>query len=384
MMLLEYEGKQLLRSVGIRVPDGLVIESPKNLLPLLRDRRFSFPTAIKAQIASGGRGKIGGVLRADNEDQAAAAVAQIFSSQFNGECPGSVLIEPWLAVEQEMYLSVAVDGGAGGYTILFSARGGMKVEEGILPAKYAIGAPWRYRSHAFRVVLEKTDTDLQTRERIITLAQNLVAVASSRDCTTIEINPLAKLADGDLVALDAKVVFDEWAAFRNRTILEHKQSVQKRLPELLRDCLAMKHMYVRLNGSVGLISGGAGMTMAAMDLIQEFGEQPACFLDCSPGPASATGYRPAFALLDADAQVRVILVSIYGGGTQMQRVARALMELMRERNSSSKPVVFRLNGTHVDQVPAIFAEFGAKNHAYLEDAVAEAVALARKTNEHPA
>ena len=106
----------------------------------------------------------------------------------------------------------------------------------------------------------------------------------------------------------------------------------------------MGHMYVRLDGDIGLISGGAGMTMAAMDMIAEQGGRPACFLDASPGPTSTRGYRPAFAMLDGDPQVKVILVSVFGGGTQMQRVANSMKEVMAERKSK-KPVVFRLDGT---------------------------------------
>jgi succinyl-CoA synthetase beta subunit len=127
-----------------------------------------------------------------------------------------------------------------------------------------------------------------------------------------------------------------------------------------------------------VISGGAGMTMGAMDMIAEHGGRPACFLDCSPGPTSTRGYRPAFAMLDADPAVKVILVSVFGGGTQMQRVANSMKEVMADRNSS-KPVVYRLDGTNVDQVPGIFAEFGAHNHASLEEAVKEAVKLAGGT-----
>ena len=375
-MLLEYEGKALLRSVGIRVPDGLVIDSSDNVQSILRERPLSYPVAVKAQIESGGRGKAGGVLRADSEDQVIAASAQLFRNQINGTLPRAVLIEPWLPVERELYLSVTVDGTADGYVVLFSAAGGIDVEERGLLVRYPVGAPWRFRAYEFRTVLEAAELNFQIREKVIALSQRLVATAASHDCTTIEINPLAKLPDGDLVALDAKVMLDEWAAFRSQKILELKQSVKDRAPKLLQDCLKMQHMYVWLDGNIGLISGGAGMTMAAMDLIQEFGGRPACFLDCSPGPTSTRGYRPAFALLDADPQVRVILVSVFGGGTQMQRVATAMKEVMRER-TSPKPVVFRLNGTNVDQVPGIFAEFGAANHANLEDAVTSAIALAR-------
>jgi succinyl-CoA synthetase beta subunit len=179
-----------------------------------------------------------------------------------------------------------------------------------------------------------------------------------------------------LIAADAKVARDEWAHFRNTEIHGMREADKHRADPLLRASMEMGHMYVRLDGDIGLISGGAGMTMAAMDMIAEQGGRPACFLDASPGPTSTRGYRPALAMLDADPQVKVILVSVFGGGTQMQRVANSMKELIAGRKST-KPIVFRLDGTNVDQVPGIFAQFGAHNHARLEDAVAEAVALAR-------
>ena len=377
MMLVEYQGKALLRSVGIRVPDGLVIEPGQDLQPALADARLSYPVAVKAQIEGGGRGKSGGVLRAESEEQAAAAAAQLFSGSFGGMSPRAVLIEPWLKVEEELYLAVAVDGAAAGYVVLFSAAGGVDIEQGHQLVRYPVGAPWKFRAHELRTLLETVEIDFRTREKVITLAHRLLSAAAGRDCTTIEINPLARVDEGDLVALDAKVVCDEWASFRNQTISDLRQKTTKSAPPLLRACLEMGHMYVRLLGEIGLISGGAGMTMAAMDLIEQFGGRPACFLDCSPGPHSARNYRPALALLDGDPEVRAILVSIFGGGTQMQRIARAMQQVMADR-SSPKPVVYYLNGTHVDQVPDIFAEFGATNHASLEDAVTEVIALAKQ------
>jgi len=176
------------------------------------------------------------------------------------------------------------------------------------------------------------------------------------------------------------VARDEWATFRNADVQRMVGDEHLRAEPLLRACLDMKHMYVGLDGDIGLISGGAGMTMGAMDMIAAQGGRPACFFDCSPGPTSTRGYRPAIAMLDADPKVKVILVSVFGGGTQMQRVANAMQELMAER-TSSKPVVFRLDGTNVDQVPAILAKCGAHNYDRLEDAVAESIRLAAMATE---
>ena len=376
MMMLEHEAKKLLDSAGIKVPRGLLIRPGKAAAERAPGRIKRYPVAVKAQVRSGGRGKQGGVVQARNGRALTAAIKRLFAAEFGGEHPEALLVEPWLAIERELYLSVTVDGRADGYLVMYAPRGGVDIEDGPGPARYPVGAPHRFRAHDMREALQNVETDYQVREKVIALAQRLVRTAALHDCTTIEINPLVKLADGDIVAADAKVVRDEWAAFRNREIAEELERAKQRVDRLLRDCLNMQHMYVRLDGDIALISGGAGMTMAAMDMIAEFGGRPACFLDCSPGPTSTRGYRPAFAMLDTDPQVKVILVSVFGGGTQMQRVANSMKELMAERNSK-KPVVFRLDGTNVDQVPGIFSQFGAHNHARLEDAVAEAVKLAK-------
>jgi succinyl-CoA synthetase beta subunit len=375
MMMLEHEGKQLLASAGVPVPRGKLIHAGSRSVEDIASGVTVFPVAVKAQVRSGGRGKQGGVRQVKAADELPRVVKALLDTTFGGDKPDAVLIEPWLGIERESYLSVAVDGRAEGYVVMYSPRGGVDIEEGPPPARYAVGAPWNFRVHEMRRVLQDIEPDYQWREKVIALAQRLVRIAAMHDCSTIEINPLAKLSDGALMAADAKVVRDEWAHFRNAEIHGMREAEKQRADTLLRDSLDMQHMYVRLDGDIGLISGGAGMTMAAMDMIAEHGGSPACFLDCSPGPTSTRGYRPAFAMLDGDPQVKVILVSVFGGGTQMQRVANAMKEVMAERKSK-KPVVFRLDGTNVDQVPGIFEQFGAHNHARLEEAVSEAVRLA--------
>ncbi|MPZ47210.1 MAG: hypothetical protein GEV05_28385 [Betaproteobacteria bacterium] len=375
MMMLEWKGKRLLASAGINVPAGVVIARESSIGAAVAEVA-TFPVAVKAQVRSGGRGKQGGVRRVDAQADLVPVVQAMLDTSYGGELPDAVLIEPWLPIERECYLSVAVDGRAEGYVVMYAPRGGIDIEDGPPPARYPVGAPWNFRVHALRAVLQEVESDYQWREKVVVLAQRLVRLAAMHDCSTIEINPLVQLSDGSAIAADAKIARDEWAHFRNDEIRQMREADRRRADPLLRASLEMGHMYVRLDGDIGLISGGAGMTMAAMDMIAAKGGRPACFLDASPGPTSTRGYRPALAMLDADPQVKVILVSVFGGGTQMQRVANSMKELMAERKSS-KPMVFRLDGTNVDQVPAILDEFGAHNHATLEEAVAEAVRLAR-------
>ena len=376
MMILEHEAKALLRSVGVAVPAGTLIK-PGSLGKPGAPRVREYPVAVKAQVRSGGRGKQGGVIRANNAAALKAVAKKLFATSFGEEKPEVLLADPWLPIDRELYLSVTIDGAAEGYVVLYSPKGGIDIETGPKPARYAIGAPWKFRAHELRAVLETVEKDFQLRERVIFLAQRLVETAAARDCHTIEINPLARLKDGELVALDAKIVYDDWAHYRNADILAQREGEKRRVDKLLRASLDMGHMYVKLDGDIGLISGGAGLTMGAMDLIAQMGGKPACFLDASPGPTSTRGYKPAFALLDGDPAVKVILVSVFGGGTHMNRVAKSMKENMAMRKSK-KPVVFKLDGTYVDEVPGIFDTFGATNHVSLEAAVKEAIRLAKR------
>lgn len=376
MLLTENESKSILAEAAIAVPSGMMVRSA-DTVPAIN----AFPVAVKAQVASGGRGLAGGVVKANSQDEVVAAVARILRMEFDGARPEAVLVEPWLALDRELYLSVAVDGSAGGYVVLYSPEGGVRVEQGAPLVRYAVGHPENFRAHKMRLLMRDAETDATTRERVISMAQALLRLAHSRDLVTVEINPLAKLSDNKLVALDAKVVVDESAQFRSALIASAvDRAIQAESP-MIRDALEQRLMLVWLKGAIGLISGGAGMTMAAMDMLHAAGGSAACFLDCSANPTPA-GYEMAFRLLDAQPQVTAILVAIFGGGTHMDRVARVMVGLMAKRQSA-KPVVFRLNGTNGQAVAPIFAAAGLTNHLLLEDAVTEVVAVACKEMSWP-
>jgi succinyl-CoA synthetase beta subunit len=325
--------------------------------------------AVKVQVASGGRGKAGGVLRADDAAAAEAAAQKLFAQRFGGETPRALLIEPWVAHEREMYLALTIDVTAGGYVVLYSPRGGVEVESQA-PLQYAFGSPRAFRAHALREVLAQAEPDGGLRERLITLTRRMLYLATAVDAMTVEINPLT-VVDGRLLALDAKIVRDEAAAFRHADLEEEIEAARKREPKGMAKALEGNLMMVWLDGEVGLISGGAGMTMAAMDMIADAGAKPACFLDCSSNPTPA-GYQLAFGILDREPQVKAILFSIFGGGTQIDRVARTLHDILKTRKSK-KPVVIRMNGTGRDACDAYLKEAGLVNHPSLESAVAEVV-----------
>jgi succinyl-CoA synthetase beta subunit len=368
MLITEHEGKALLSAHGVPVPEGSLVRNAQHTLRW----RHGFPVAVKAQVSSGGRGKVGGVLRADSPEEAAAAASRLFAQEFSGERPSAVLLEPWLEHTRELYLGLTVDGATGGYAMLYSPVGGIEVERQS-PLKYAFGSPKAFKAHDFRSALMQAEADGAIRERVIALARRLIFVATAIDAITIEINPLAVMPDGKLLALDAKVVRDDSAAFRHAGIAEALERARRKERRTVAQAIKGRLMMVWLDGSIGLISGGAGMTMAAMDLIADAGKRPACFLDCSSNPTPA-GYALAFKLLDAEPEVTAILVSVFGGGTQMDRVARVMGDIMKKRRSR-KPIVFRLNGTGRDRADEIMREAGLFNHLTIESAVDAVVAV---------
>ena len=360
-----------MQSAGIAVPEGFLVSGDDDAY----DTPLAFPVAVKAQLKQGGRGKAGGVIKASDAAEVHAAVNRILSTDFSGERPDRVLVEEWQLAARELYLSVTIDGEADGYSVLYLPEGGIDVETSRPAVRYPVGQPDAFRGHEFRSILATVEDDATVRERVVALARRLLRLARARDCLTIEINPLIVTAEGALVAADAKVVCDTAAAYRAADVQDLLRASWEREDAWSRRCLEADLMLVRLEGDVGLISGGAGMTMAVMDLIERAGGRPACFLDCSANP-TPTGYRVAFSLLDHADDVGAILISIFGGATQMERVARAMTDLMAERQAG-KPVVFRLDGTNADQASEIMREAGLINHATLEDAVSSVVEAAK-------
>ncbi|QOZ71806.1 ATP-grasp domain-containing protein [Bradyrhizobium arachidis] len=367
MLVTEAQGKALLRAAAVPTPSSCELHS----LEEVRGCQVGFPVAVKAQVAAGGRGKSGGIRKAASATELEAAFDAIMAMRFAGEAPASVLVESWLDIERELYLAVAIDSRVGGFNVLYSPHGGVNIEDGPPPLSYPVGLARNFRAHVFRALLEPVESDPKVRERVISTARRLLEIAQANECTTVEINPLVVAKGGALMAADAKIVLDEAAAFRRAATASAIASSRDKAEREIRLCEEANLMLVWLDGEIGLISGGAGMTMAAMDAIDGAGAQPACFLDVSGNPTPA-GFGLAFDLLDRAPNVKGILVSMFGGGLHTDRVAKTLVELLAKR-ASPKPVTVRLNGTRSDLATTILGEAGHRNHATLELAVADIV-----------
>jgi succinyl-CoA synthetase beta subunit len=368
--LLEYQAKRLLADFGLPVPDGELARDLETALSAAE--KIGYPVMVKSQVPVGGRGKAGGIRRADDPDALAGALRGVLEAPISGMTAVDALIEPCTASEQEIYLSATVDGVHCGPVIMFGAAGGIEVESAGGVEAVPLREDGTVPAARLRQVARSQGLEPRIAQSVTGLAEILARALLSTEARLIECNPVGITADLRLLALDVRVLVDESALPRHPALsrLVRARSVVPE-EERIRDEARLE--YVPVGGNIGLISGGAGMTMAAMDLIDARGGSAACFLDCSANP-TPQGYGAALQILESDPSVDVILVSIFGGLTMVDRVARTFINLFSS-TTMTKPVVCRLMGSNVDGADQALVEVGLTNYRHLEDAVDAAVEL---------
>jgi succinyl-CoA synthetase beta subunit len=288
-------------------------------------------------------------------------------------------VEPAFSFETEYYLAIVIDPEEAMPVLLFSPSGGVEVESTQRLARIPLRPDGTLPAAAFRRKAYALEVPSQLVEKLVPVARSLASAFAAWDAQLVELNPLAVSMDGELRALDARLIVDDNALFRQPELKALIASMRPRhLEDMVRDETRLE--YVRLGGSLGLISGGAGLTMATMDVIADAGATAACFLDCSANP-TRHGYGHALDLMLDDPTVAAVLISIFGGLTQVDRVARNLTQLLSEKNPM-KPVTFRLMGTNVEQAEEILQAAGWVNYRTVEDAVAAAVATLPQMAAH--
>ncbi len=368
MRLFEHEAKSILREYGVQVPKGLTYfpgDTP-NLGSL------KLPYYVKAQVPVGGRGKAGGVLLARTADDAKAYAERISSLVIGGYPVSYILIEESQDAEKELYLSVVVDRSLKCYTIIAGSEGGIDVEESSRTRPETI---LKVPISPLRGI---KDFDISTVSRHLGIAAPLLkptihalwGIAVTLDAELVEVNPLI-LQDGRLLALDAKIQIDDNALFRQATISSFPPRGRSAEEE---EAFSQDLNYVGLEGEIGIIGNGAGLTMATMDLVKSNGGRPANFLDLGGGALSASFKRGVLFLMARD-RVKAILINIFGGITRCDEVAKGIAAAVAE-TGSKKPVVVRLLGTNESEGRAILKAAGIMAFSDLTEASMRAIALA--------
>jgi succinyl-CoA synthetase beta subunit len=383
----EYQAKSVLARFGVPVPRGEVAFTPDEAVDVAR-RLGGKIAVVKAQIHAGGRGKGGGVKIAKSLDEVEQLAKQLIGMTLvthqtgpEGRKVGRVLIEEGLEIDRELYLSILIDRASASPVIIASAAGGMDIEEvaakepeKILREHINPGtgiAPFQGRKLAFGMGLSGA-----VANKLVKLLESIYKAFIETDASMIEINPLILTKGGDLLALDAKVSFDDNALYRHADLKELRDIAEEDPLEVEASKFSLN--YIRLDGNIGCMVNGAGLAMATMDIIKLAGGEPANFLDVGGG-ANAEQIKNAFRILMADKNVKAVLINIFGGILRCDVLAQGVIAAVTELGVRV-PIVVRMEGTNVEEGKRMLRESGLSftTADSMGEAAEKVVALAGK------
>ena len=384
MKIHEYQAKELLAAYGISVPEGKVARTAEEAYEIASSM---CPCVIKAQAHTGGRGKAGGVKLANSPEEARDIASKMLGMTLvtkqtgpEGRPVSSVLVAAAVEVEKEYYLSLTTDSAKAGLVIVVSAAGGTEIEETAAKNPEAIvqipvSVTEGFKTYEGIRAAEVLGLDDLMQKQLIFMLGAMTRLYLEKDCSLIEINPLVKTTDNRLLCLDAKINFDDNAIFRHPDILELRDVSQEDAKEYKASCSDLN--YVSLEGDIGCLVNGAGLAMATMDIIKNFGGSPANFLDVG-GSATTERVKAAFEIILSDGNVKAIFVNIFGGIMKCDIIAEGLVQATREMGLTV-PVVVRLEGTNVDRGRQIIEESGLSIIAAsdMADGARKAIAAAK-------
>ena len=386
MKIHEYQAKAILAKFGVPVPRGEVVLK-KDEARAVAQRLGTPVVVVKAQIHAGGRGKAGGVKLARSADEAAALAERILGMKLvtpqtgpEGRIVHHLLIEEGLDIKRELYLSILVDRVIGAPVFMASAAGGMEIEEvakdrpeAILrePIHPATGLqPYQARKLAFGLELAP-----ELLSNAVPFFQSLYRAFTETDASLVEINPCVVTGDGRLVALDAKINFDDNALYRHPEFRDLRDLDEETPLEV--EASKYKLSYIKLDGTIACMVNGAGLAMATMDIIKLCGGSPANFLDVG-GDASEERVKNAFRIVLSDPNVKAVFINVFGGILRCDMLASGIVKSARELKFKA-PVVVRMEGTNVKQGQEILRNSGMNFTVAsgMKDGAEKAVALAR-------
>ncbi len=368
MFLPEYEGKKLFKEFGIPIPEGILARSLEEAKDAAK--KLGYPVVVKAQVTTGGRGKAGLVKLAKDEKSLEEAVNNILGRRVGDEVVEKILIEKAVNIEKELYLSVTIDGFNRKVLLMASPMGGIDVEEisrkhpGML-MKIEIDPEYGISGYMSRRARSKRFSG-EILKKLIDITTRLLKLAREYKLDLAEINPLAITKEGDVYALDAKILVDD-SQIRAGRITR-------------REIEETPYAFVVLNyeGDIGIIGNGAGLVMATCDLVKLMGGEPANFLDVGGGASADVVKASLERIIKELPNIKVILINIFGGITRGDEVAKGIIAAIEELGLK-KPLVVRLVGTNEELGRKILEDHGIFAYKHMEDAIKKAVEIAKSS-----
>ena len=367
MDLYEYQARDLFEKYEVPVLAGIIADTPEEAKAAAE--KLGGVVVVKAQVKTGGRGKAGGVKVAKSAEEAEQLAAQILGMDIKGHTVKTVMIAQGARIAEEYYFSILLDRANRTYLAMCSKEGGMDIEQLAVErpealAKIAVDPNVGIDTAKAQEIVDAAGFDAETGAKIVPVLEKLWDVYQGEDATLVEVNPLVKTEDGDIVALDGKVSLDANADFRQP---DHAALEDKEAADPLEAAAKEKDLnYVKLDGNVGIIGNGAGLVMSTLDVVAYAGEEhtggvskPANFLDIGGG-ASAEVMSNGLHIILGDPQVKAVFVNVFGGITACDAVADGIVAALDNLgDEATKPLVVRLDGNNVEEGRRILAE---RNH----------------------
>jgi succinyl-CoA synthetase beta subunit len=375
MKLHEYLSKRKFSEFGVPIPEGEVVETPKEARKIAR--KLGGPVVVKSQVLVGGRGKAGGIKVAQTPDEAEKNAAEILDLTIKGLPVRKVLIDQAADIQDEIYLGITNDRSARKPVIMASSEGGVDIEEvaSSTPEKIIqchIDPLIGLQNYQARDLAAGIDLSREHWRDFGKIAHGLWQAYSSSDATLAEINPLVVTGDQKLLAVDGKMVLDDNALFRHPELKDMRDTDVDAPAEI--EARENGLSYIKLDGDIGCMVNGAGLAMTTMDIIKLFGGEPANFLDIGGG-ASADKVAAALGIILSDPSVKAVLFNIFGGITRCDLVAKGILDALEEVKTEI-PMVVRLVGTNAEEGRKLLADADMETAETLAEAAEKAVAAA--------
>ena len=361
MKLFEFEAKEILRKYGVEVPRSTLIAKGEDPRKKIEEAGLRFPVVVKSQVLVAGRGKAGGIKKAESLEEAVRLVKELFEKPIKGLKPSYILVEEAVKFDAELYAAIVIDRSERKPLVLASRYGGMDIEEiarekpeSII--KVDIDPYVGLKGYHARVIGKKIGLSGKALASFANFLTALYRVFVDYDAELAESNPLALVGD-KVVPLDARIIVDDNALYRHKDLGERKLEETGEYSEWEIKARSQGLAFVELDGDVGIMGNGAGLTMTTMDLVLEFGGRPANFLDIGGG-ASAELVKKALSFLFEYPKAKKIFINIFGGITRCDEVARGIVKAIEELGGMKKPLVIRLSGTNEEEGRRILKEHG--------------------------
>ena len=343
MDLFEYQGKSLYQKFNINHPNSKLI---KNLNDLDDQINLNFPVVVKAQVQVGGRGKAGGIKVAKDINELTQYSEEILGMDIKGHKVEILLLEEASNILEEYYISFTLDRSEKKYLIMLSAKGGMDIEQVAEEnpddlVKFHVSPSEKLTSSTISELINKANLNKDHEENLSEIIENLYLMFTEGDCDLVEVNPLA-ITDNGVMALDSKVSLDMNAKYKHPYFDDFEQEIP--IPESEKNAKEKGLNFIKLDGSVGIIGNGAGLVMSTLDVVAENGGKAANFLDIGGG-AKAETVSSALEVLEADQNVKSVLINIFGGITRCDLVAEGIIEATKGKELVW-PIIIRLDGTN--------------------------------------